>query len=219
MNSEVLFGRNVGKSRRLRSQGGITILELIVVAAIGIVITAIAVPNIMTVIYNIRLRSSADSISGLLQQARILAVKTNKYYGVCATKFQNCNKNGTDPANILYIDLNGNGSWDPGEPVAQISGNITIMTAGTPPAGTMGLNFNPATPNTQPYFNARGLPCALNGATCATVLITPAGSQIMSFRMYLTDSRGFGRNGWAAVTVSPAGRMQTWIYTWTQWSN
>ena len=216
MTSEVQRVRsqqNLGNSRR--RQRGVTLLELIVVAAIGIVVTAIAVPNIMTVIYNIRLRSSADAIAGVLQQARILAVKNNAYYVVCNPKFLTCS--GGTPNNTVFVDVNGNGVWDKGEPMAQLSGNVVIATTGAPPVATMQLNFAPQSANKPPIFNARGLPCGINGGTCVNVNIDPRSPTVYSYRLYLTDSRGFGKNGWAAVTISPAGRVQTWLWSGSAW--
>jgi Tfp pilus assembly protein FimT len=44
------------------------------------VIAAIAIPNILLAVSNIRLRASAGDLAGLMQQARIMAAKNNTTY-------------------------------------------------------------------------------------------------------------------------------------------
>src|SRR5438552_210581 len=63
---------------RNRSKQGFSLVELVVVVAIVLVLAAIAVPNMMNVIGNSRLRAAASSLSGLLQNSRMQAVKQNR---------------------------------------------------------------------------------------------------------------------------------------------
>jgi hypothetical protein len=36
--------------------------------------------------------------------------------------------------------------------------------------------------------------------------------------VYFTDTRTVGTPGWAAVTISPAGRVASWIWNGSSWS-
>src|SRR5229473_852366 len=107
--------------RRGRTSG-FSLLEIVIVVFVILVVTAIAVANV-------RLRSSAGDLAGLMQQARILAARTNPQtppvypirYGV---------KNGRQ---IAYIDLNNSSDWSSSvtingvtmsEPLIEFSGTV-----------------------------------------------------------------------------------------------
>ena len=49
---------------------GFTLLELLILLAVGLIVTAIALPIMSNVIANQKLRASMTSISGLLQNTR-----------------------------------------------------------------------------------------------------------------------------------------------------
>ena len=59
--------------------GGFSLLEVMVCAGIGMLVTVAAVPNMVTGIANMRLRSSMTSLAGVLQNCRVLAVKSNRH--------------------------------------------------------------------------------------------------------------------------------------------
>ena len=60
------------------NRAGFSLLEVIVVVGIGAIVTATAVPNMVTAISNMRLRSSMTSLAGVIQNCRMLAVKQNQ---------------------------------------------------------------------------------------------------------------------------------------------
>src|SRR6267143_6987867 len=103
--------------------GGFSLIEILIVLFVVMVVAAIAVPNVMLAVSNIRLRASAGDLAGLMQQARILAAKNNANYAI---------RYGTvNGARIAYVDLNGNSAFDNGEPMTQFSGT-TVAAAGAP---------------------------------------------------------------------------------------
>ncbi|HEX4545004.1 MAG TPA: prepilin-type N-terminal cleavage/methylation domain-containing protein [Candidatus Acidoferrum sp.] len=208
-------------SQSYKRARGFTMVEIVIVVAIVLIVTAIAIPSITTAIYNIRLRSAASDLAGLMQQARILASKNNATYPVVFGV-----RNG---AQIAFVDLNGNGIWDPTvtingvnttEPDTQFTG--TTVPAAAAPAGaggqpsayvlvgdsSVGAPYN----NTNVLaYSPRGLPCEYSAPP---VCLTPAPTY---FVYYLSDTRPGGAQGWAAVVVTKAGRTKTVMWNGTAW--
>jgi len=191
---------------------GFSLLELTIVVAVGLCVMAIAVPYFLQATYDIRLKSAASDLSGLIQQARIQAARRNI---VDTVLYQNVN--GADEA---YIDLNNNGQWDIGPPPEPIiTFKTTISPATAPPTGTNGqptpyvLTGDTSgvtyTNSTTLGFSPRGLPCAYAAGVCST----PAGGY---FVYYLTDTRPTN-TGWAAVIVTRSGRSKTAVWSGGSW--
>src|ERR1700692_433173 len=67
-----------------KKRQGFTLLELLIVLAVIMVLGALAVPKMVSVVNDISLRYVATDLSGLLQSARIQAVRTNVPYSVMA---------------------------------------------------------------------------------------------------------------------------------------
>ncbi len=194
-------------------QGGFSTIEMLIVVIVLMIVTAIAIPNMMNAIADIKLRASANSVSGLLQQARLMAVQKNSLYTVRA--------NGTNRAYIDSIpspptaaDGSGNGSFDTTEPMVQLGGTSQFAQTGNPAFNNALLGaYTPITGDSplRVSFNARGLPCVPNGSGCSTN--GPGGP--VAFLYFITDLRPIG--GWAAVSVSPSGRVKVWYYNGTTW--
>jgi len=195
---------------------GFSLIELLVVVFVVMVILAIAIPNVLLAVSNIRLRASAANLAGLMQQARILAAKNNTNYAVLFDT-----RNG---AQIAYVDLNGNGAFDTGEPMTEFSGT-TVPATGAPSgsngqpsayvlAGDSGSGSYDNT-NTLGY-TGRGLPCNYDTTTIPATCSTPAAKY---FVYYLSGTRiGAGGAGWAAVVVTKGGRTKVVIWNGTSWN-
>jgi prepilin-type N-terminal cleavage/methylation domain-containing protein len=186
---------------------GYSLVEILLTIVIIGVLSAIAIPNTVTQIANIRLRGAASNFSGLVQQARITAVQSNK---TCSILF------GLPSGNGAYVDLNGNSSFDSGEPMIQFGGNANQVAA---PGGASGapanldassgpLGWTATSGNIS--FNARGLPCNSG--------VTPCGTNV-NYIFYFEDSRSFGGNGWAAVSITAAARAKVWFWNGSSWTN
>jgi len=198
-----------GAARKATTRArGFSLVELLIVVFVVMVIAAIAIPNVLLAVSNVRLRASAADLAGLMQQARILAAKNNTIYAV-----RYGTRNG---AQIAYIDLNGNGSFDTGEPLVEFSG--TTVPASSAPSGSGGqpspyvLAGDTGTgsyDNTNTLgYTGRGLPCNYDTTTTPATCSTPPANY---FVYYLTDTRP-GQPGWAAVVVTKSGRCK--IVTW-----
>jgi len=205
-------------ARRDRT-AGFSLIELLIVVFVVMVVAAIAVPNVLLAVANLRLRSSAGDLAGLMQQARIMAAKNNPTTPIAVYPIVYAVRGGRQ---IAFIDLNGDGAWSSsvvvngvtlGEPLIEFSGTV-VPAAGAPSgsggqptpyilAGNTGTSFFDNTQNMA--FTPRGFPCNYTTPpTCATPATT-------YFAYYLTDTRAGGA-GWAAVIVTKAGRTK--VVTW-----
>jgi prepilin-type N-terminal cleavage/methylation domain-containing protein len=193
-----------GKSGPGKRQTGFTLVEIMVVLLIMGIVAAIAVPNTITGVANMRLRGTASDFSGLVQRARVAAVQGNKTYTILF---------GLPTGNGAYVDLNGNGQFDSGEPMVQFGGNANKVVA---PAGATGkptnldaaggpLGWTATSGNIS--VNSRGFPCS--GSPCTTNV---------NFIFYFSDTRYDG-SGWAAVSVTAAGHPKTWFWNGSSWIN
>jgi prepilin-type N-terminal cleavage/methylation domain-containing protein len=184
-------------------RGGFSLIELLVVLAVCLILTAIGRPIFKQFSYNVRLRSAASNISGLMQQARMRAARQNAIYTIGYRAVA-----GGEQA---YIDLDNSNSYDPGEPVITMSATITpsLAAPGTPfvlVGDTAGVVY---TNNTVLGYSPRGLPCAYAAGACPT----PAAGY---FVYYFTDQRDVGV-GWAAVLVTRTGRTKALVWSGTSW--
>jgi len=198
--------------RRRDRTGGFSLMELLIVVFVVMVIAAIAIPNILSAVSNIRLRASAGDLAGLMQQARIMAAKNNTPYVVLYGTLHG--------AQIAYVrdpkSAAGLGNFVAGEPMMEFSGT-TVPASGAPTgsggqpsayvlAGDTGTGSYDNTSTLG--YTGRGLPCNYDTTTSPATCSTPAAKY---FAYYLTDTR-VGGAGWAAVVVTKGGRAK--IVTW-----
>jgi len=218
-------------------QRGFTLLEALVVVAIILIVSAIMAPRMFQIIDTQKLQSSAQTYAGLLQVARTRSIEDNQVYQIlsavnngAAVAYVDLNGNSQwDPGGI-------NGSAP--EPAVQLPTPISITNTNAP-QGVQGfdtirpLNVIPLNIATNPpmvnsgglpspglAFNERGLPCQriAAGAACnnvSTVIVgaNPPQTTAVAWVTYLRWTRRAG-NGfdWAAVSVTPAGRIKTWRF-------
>jgi prepilin-type N-terminal cleavage/methylation domain-containing protein len=186
-------------------RAGFSLLEVLIVVAIGGVITVTALPNMTTGIANVRLRSSMTSLSGVLQNCRMIAVKENRSmttrfldttYGVMAYV-----KRASDTSTLAVSDSQ-----------VQLQAPVSKLTAPSGPDAPSALDntilgFTPRTGD--PSFNTTGLPCEYNAGLCTNY----------GFVYYFKDVRSTGADGWAALSISPAGRLKKWFWNGSAWTD
>jgi prepilin-type N-terminal cleavage/methylation domain-containing protein len=186
--------------RQTGRSGGFSLLELLIVMAIMLVVAAMALPKISATVAAYRTRQSASQLAGLFQRARIEAVKSNQTVRVRTATI-------ADGRQQVYVDLPSGtaGSFDAGEPVIILARKVSILTTG-PGDPTAGLIAVGATWNTTDLqFNGRGLPCITSGNLCS--------ANQQGFKYYLKGDGVFSVPNWAAVVVTPGGRIKSMMYS------
>jgi prepilin-type N-terminal cleavage/methylation domain-containing protein len=188
--------------RSKHREGGFTLLELLIVVAITVVVAAIAIPNIINGIAQYRLRGAASDLSGLIQKSRMLSVSQNKQYPVHRTT--------TGGFDYAWADLDNDFTLDDNEKINSLQlprGVVFDSGGGGLSLSSMSLGFTPVIG--LPVFTARGLPCVVSGGAC-----TATGQ---GYIQYLRQDRSIGATAWAAVTVTPAGRVRVWTWNGSAW--
>ncbi len=182
------------RSRTKRS--GFSLLAVLFGVAAITIILGVALPSMTNAIANVKLRASMTSVSGLLQNTRMLAVKLNR----------------TMTARYLVRTTSPLGLVASSDPQVELEAPITPYTTptggGAPAAiSTTTLGFTPQTGD--PSFNSRGLPCSYSGGTCTS----------NGFIAYYKDDRISSSSGWSAISISPAGRIKRWFWNESAWTD
>lgn len=200
-----------------RSSNGFSLLELLIVVSIALIAASMAMMSMQSAARSVRLFEAGTDYSNLLQNARIRAVKDDKYYSVLTSLSSTAPPKG-------FVDLAGSGTYATGDPEIVFPQGVTPMSFASGPAlANLESQFLPsganalATVNTGaagPTFSPRGLPCtpiAGLGGTSTCPSLTPT-----SYIVFLQNTQN---NQWEAITVTPAGRIRQWTYDGTStWS-
>jgi prepilin-type N-terminal cleavage/methylation domain-containing protein len=199
------------KSLRSRERG-FSIIELIIVCAIICCVSVIATPSMLQIVANVRTRSTMNNLSGIIQRCRSEAVRKNAtwtvHFAISAGDVQ-----------VFDKDVNAGSTMASGDP-GTVLGNGVVMYRTLPSGGDVPTAFTasslwgssdtaPAPSSEDVSFNSRGMPCYYSAGTCLN----------KGFVYYFTYNPPFGSNGWAAMSVSPAGRVKAWIWDGHAWKN
>jgi len=205
---------------RAGSSAGFTLIELLVVVAIVLVTAAFAIPTLTTTMDGIRLRGTLGSASNIVQRARIQAIKRNAYQQLHFS-------NACGGQVVLFVTDGTDGAACPAAAGNSLSSQLWLSAefsipgtptgAGAPPQLTTKQMWGTAavflhTNPDDPHFNSRGLPCwpGVGGGTACG----PNGGFVYYYRY-----QSAGRTRWAATSISPAGRIESWFWNGTSWGN
>ncbi len=194
-----------------RRQTGFSMVELVVVVAIMLIVAGFAVPGILSMVQAARLRGTATDFTNLIQQSRIRSVQDDRSYSLVVNPAV-----GATPA-TAFVDLKQNGVIGTGDPEMSLPIEVKLVAAANAPS-TANLKTqllpaaSPVVPKdaapaaaTPVTFSPRGLPCTPVAGTCSGAGLGPT-----AYWAFFQDSQ---TTNWEAVTISPAGRMQKWLYS------
>lgn len=195
--------KSLAKQRvSLALQSGFTLAEMIIVVTIILLVGCMAIPNLTRAIDTSRINGSAQALGAAYQDARIRATQKDTSYQVLIAP------PGISPAQIC-IDLDGDGTCSAGDPVTTFPAQVKVSNLGVPiPLSSNQLHFPAITteqsgaPNNNLTWNAVGLPCQRTSPTATCTAI--------GWVQHLQLLRANGEVMYAAVTVSPTGRIKTW---------
>ena len=193
-------------ARGNRRHAGVSLLELCVVVAVMLVVAASTLPTIMTAMQQYRLRTAARDVAAMLQRARMRSVRDNRHYTVQERQITQAGVSYYQ----LFLDQNGNGTYEGGEVVVQLPAGVRFNSASAPSCSAATLGYTPQPSSTALSFNALGLPCVMRNGICTN---WDANGNAVGVVYFLQDSR-HAASAWAAVAVTPAGRARLW-----QWSS
>lgn len=208
-------------------QRGFSVLELSIVIAIFFILMGIAVPVLMTTVRSARLRAAANDFSALLQQARMRSVQDDRYYSVYFLTTGGTRQEFVDiyPQNINGASGSGGVTINQGDPMVALNSEITPQAPSAAPATsnllTQMLGSNPShlTPvdgtaaGTPITFGPEGLPCLPVALTGGSVCNSRGGP--VAYWIFLQHNI---TQSWQAVSVTPAGRIQKWSYSGSDWT-
>ena len=194
----------------LASETGFSLAELLVVLTMILIVAGMSMPSLSRTIENTRLRGATQKLASAFQDARIRATQDNTSYEVILSA------PGISPSQAC-LDLDDDGACDKGEPVTLLPSEVKLTNLGVPaPLDASALGFSPVSlensfmRNQQNLlvpglaWNALGLPCQKSSPASPC---TPVG-----WVQYLQFQRPGGDIAYSAVTVSPTGRIRTWMY-------
>jgi prepilin-type N-terminal cleavage/methylation domain-containing protein len=207
--------RTGGKGHPAALARGFTLLELMVVAAIAAILIAVAVPNLINTITLAKLRGGMSELSGIMQNCRSQAIKGNATKHLIFTSSQGIWGAYVDdlasPQGLTAIPPPPQ-AWLPSQ-YSKVAAPVATSTNPTPLTGAM--MWGPSTTWVNPdttddmCFNSRGIPCvcpASSPAFCSGIT--------NGYAFYFTQG-----TQWAALAVSPAGRIKTYFWNGGAWSN
>jgi Tfp pilus assembly protein FimT len=211
------------KTRNHRA--GFSVVELAVVTIIVLIVCATAIPPMITAMRNAHLRGAASDLGGIYEQARVYAIRDNRYYSTYILA-----ASGSLPQ-LAYVDMlpkstsgasgNGGTSVASGDPEVTMSSEVVLKDVGSAP-NSVNLksqllpSTTPVTPTdtsvTAATFGPRGLPCTTVTATGGSICNSAGGPTA-----YWTFLQNTKSGTWQAVTITPAGRIQKWFYDGSSW--
>jgi len=178
---------------------GLTLVEMVMTLAIGLIMVSMALPMLVGAVQNYRLNSMVQQTANFVELARYTAIRRNAPVSMLQ-KVQSGNT-------VLFIDSNGNGTLDAGEPMLMLPSDMQI-------ANGQSLTPDPASTGISPLQDFAG---AITFDYRGTVNF-PTGGATGAYFLALGYTNQ-AQYGCRAVTVIPMGQTKLWRAlaggTWT----
>jgi prepilin-type N-terminal cleavage/methylation domain-containing protein len=195
-------------------QAGFSLLEVSLVVVIGLIVTTIGLPRMNNAIANLKLRSSMTTLSGLIQNCRMTAVQKNRRLRTGITPQSASHSMRaviTLPEDDTNTPISADSQVEMEAPINVFNGAPTGV--GAPPVidnSTLGVSSTPL--YTDVSFSSTGIPCEYDAPNCNTN---------RAFIKYFKDNRiaASDGSGWAAISISPAGRIKRWFWSGSAWTD
>ena len=175
-------------------QSGYSLVELLIVIAIGLILTGLAVPMVQSAIRNYTLTSAANNVSRMVGVARFTGISQGS---ISCTLFMD---------NQFGVDQDCNGAFGNTETRVQIPNSVTVSNSTSLSLTSLPFSPAPSTISCATYamrFNTRGGKTRVCGA---------ATGGAVTHIFFLTD----GTNE-TAVTITGTGRARSWRYLGGAW--
>jgi len=180
---------------------GFSLVEMVMTLAIGLILVSVAMPKLIGAIQAYRLNSIAQQTANLIDLTRYGAIRNNTVMTLQKT-VQSGNT-------ILYIDLNGNGNLDAGEPLVMLPSDMQIANGQPLTPGPASTGLSP----TQDFTTTMKMTFDYRGTLNYNAGIQP--SAYFLALAYTTQAQ----YGCRAITVTPMGQTKIWKApasgTWT----
>jgi type IV fimbrial biogenesis protein FimT len=173
-----------------RNELGLTLVEMVMTLAIGLIMVSVALPVLVGAIQNYRLNSMAQQTANFVELARYTAIRRNTSVSMLQT-VQSGNT-------VFFIDLKGDGALDVGDPMLMLPSDMQIANGQslTPDKASIGIAKLQDFAGTI-TFDYRG-----------TVNYPPGGATGPYFlALGYTNQTQYGCR---AVTVIPMGQTKLW---------
>jgi type IV fimbrial biogenesis protein FimT len=183
--------KNNPKKRRASARG-FGLVELLVVVAIVVITSVIALPNFMRIFRASQLTNGATQLADVLKLTRFQAIRRNTSV--------TCRISASSTQTVVWADTNGNSAVDRGESQTIFSGTVNLVPAAGVP-GTTSLATAVGT----------GITLVPVSSTTGTYTYDPRGalSPASVYVSYLSNS-ALPALGYRAVVVLPSGSIQIW---------
>jgi prepilin-type N-terminal cleavage/methylation domain-containing protein len=183
-------GMNSLQRKCLRKTPGYSLVEMMVTLAVGLILISVALPTMIGAIQSYRLNGASQQIANLIELTRYTAIRRNAVMSMQMAV--------TNGSTIFYIDLNGNGSLDPTEPMVILPSDMQVAT-------TQPLTPRPTSTRLAPIQN---FVSQINFDYRGTVNFPPESQAAAYFlAVSFTNQAQYGSR---AITVTPIGQTKAW---------